>query len=101
MEQNKRLTRARCNGIKIGYWSMARKDELVQRLGKYEDICEDPDELRQQIAELEHRIDELIDPQAALGLDMHSFYFYILPLNDADAEKAQIMDRVMNGGGRP
>lgn len=65
MEQNKRLTRARCNGIKIGYWSMARKDELVQRLGKYEDICEDPDELRQQIAELEHRIDELIDPQAA------------------------------------
>ena len=37
----------------------------------------------------------------ALGLDMHSFYFYILPLNDADVEKAQIMDRVMNGGGRP
>ena len=36
-----------------------------------------------------------------LGLGMHSFYFYILPLNDADAEKAQIMDRVMNGGGRP
>lgn len=65
MEQNKRLTRARCNGIKIGYWSMARKDELVQRLGKYEDVCEDPDELRRQIAELEHRIDELIDPQAA------------------------------------
>lgn len=32
---------------------------------------------------------------------MHSFYFYILPLNDADVEKAQIMDRVMNGGGRP
>ena len=37
----------------------------------------------------------------ALGLGMHSFYFYILPLNDADVEKAQIMDRVMNGGGRP
>lgn len=37
----------------------------------------------------------------ALGLGNHSFYFYILPLNDADAEKTQIMDRVMNGGGRP
>lgn len=37
----------------------------------------------------------------ALGLDNHSFYFYILPLNDADAEKVQIMDRVMNGGARP
>ena len=37
----------------------------------------------------------------SLGLGNHSFYFYILPLNDADTEKAQIMDRVMNGGGRP
>ena len=36
-----------------------------------------------------------------LGLGNHSFYFYILPLNDADTEKTQIMDRVMNGGGRP
>lgn len=36
-----------------------------------------------------------------LGLGNHSFYFYILPLNDADAEKFQIMDRVMNGGARP
>lgn len=36
-----------------------------------------------------------------LGLEMHSFYFYILPLNDADTERTQIMERVMNGGGRP
>lgn len=41
------------------------------------------------------------DALVALGLGNHSFYFYILPLNDADAEKTQIMDRVMNGGGRP
>ena len=37
----------------------------------------------------------------SLGLGNHSFYFYILPLNNADTEKTQIMDRVMNGGGRP
>ena len=36
-----------------------------------------------------------------MRISMDSFYFYILPLNDADAEKTQIMDRVMNGGGRP
>lgn len=28
-----RLTSERCSGIKEGYWSSAKKDELVQRLG--------------------------------------------------------------------
>lgn len=32
-----RLTHERCNGIKSGYWSPAKKDELIQRLGEYED----------------------------------------------------------------
>ena len=48
-----RLTAVRCNGIKTGYWSMARKDELVQRLGKYEDICADPDELKATVGKYE------------------------------------------------
>ena len=32
------------------------------------------------------------------GLGTHSFYFYILPLNDAETEKSEIMERVMRGG---
>lgn len=28
-----RLTAQRCSGIKTGYWSTAKKEELVQRLG--------------------------------------------------------------------
>lgn len=32
-----RLTHKRCNGIKTGYWSAAKKDELIQRLAMYED----------------------------------------------------------------
>ena len=32
-----RLTAQRCSGIKSGYWSTAKKDDLVQRLGQYED----------------------------------------------------------------
>lgn len=41
-----RLTAPRCSGIKSGYWSTAKKDELVQRLGQYEDIGLTPEEIR-------------------------------------------------------
>lgn len=41
-----RLTAKRVNGIKTGYWSPAKKDELVQRMGKYEDTGMEPEELR-------------------------------------------------------
>ncbi len=41
-----RLTAPRCSGIKSGYWSTAKKDELVQRLGKYEDTGLTPEEIR-------------------------------------------------------
>ena len=34
----KRLTGQRVNGIKSGYWSPAKKDELVQRLPKNEEM---------------------------------------------------------------
>ncbi|WNX84383.1 hypothetical protein RWV98_17690 [Agathobaculum sp. NTUH-O15-33] len=44
-----KLTSERRNGIKTGYWSSAKKDELVQKLGAIEDrapwllaaVCED------------------------------------------------------------
>lgn len=32
------------------------------------------------------------------GLGNHSFYFYILPLNDADGEKVSIMNGLLGGG---
>lgn len=41
-----RLTSQRCNGIKTGYWSPAKKEELVQRLGLYEDIGLEPAEIK-------------------------------------------------------
>lgn len=44
-----RLTALRCSGIKSGYWSTAKKDELVQRLGQYEEYEDTgltPDEIR-------------------------------------------------------
>ena len=41
-----RLTNQRCNGIKTGYWSTAKKDELIQRLGQYEDTGLTPEEIK-------------------------------------------------------
>ena len=48
MQQDERLTRERRNGIKTGYWvdSKVKKDDVVQRLGKYEDTGLSPEEIR-------------------------------------------------------
>ena len=35
-----RLTAERVNGIKTGYWSAAKKDDLIQRLGALESALE-------------------------------------------------------------
>lgn len=48
-----RLTAQRCSGIKEGYWSTAKKDELVQRLGQYEDTGLTPEEIREMAREAE------------------------------------------------
>lgn len=40
-----RLTHQRVNGIKSGYWSAAKKEELVQRLAAYENTGLTPEEI--------------------------------------------------------
>ena len=45
-----RLTAQRCSGIKTGYWSTAKKDELVQRLGQYEDTGLTPEEITARLS---------------------------------------------------
>lgn len=44
-----RLTHERKNGIKSGYWSPDKKEELVQRLAAYEDTGLGPDDLKKLI----------------------------------------------------
>lgn len=46
-----RLTHERCSGMKTGYWSFAKKDELVQRLGAYEATGLEPEEVKRLAAE--------------------------------------------------
>lgn len=45
LDQSKRLTARRVNGIKTGYWSPCKKDELVARLAAYEDTGFRPEEI--------------------------------------------------------
>ena len=52
-----RLTHERVNGIKTGYWSTAKKDNLIQRLGEYEDTELDP----KQIEELKRYANVIAD----------------------------------------
>ena len=52
-----RLTNPRCNGIKTGYWSPAKKEELVQHLGRYEDIGLTPEEIMTRLSAKETTID--------------------------------------------
>lgn len=46
MKETERLTHERVNGIKRGYWSAAKKDELVERLAAYEDTGLFPDKIK-------------------------------------------------------
>lgn len=50
-----RLTQKRVNGIKTGYWSASKKDELVTRLAEYEDTSLEPAEVLQLKKESEER----------------------------------------------
>ena len=42
-----RLTHKRVNGIKTGYWSPSKKQDLVDRLSEYEDTGLTPEQIRQ------------------------------------------------------
>lgn len=50
-----RLTHERMNGIKSGYWSPHKKDELVARLAEYENTGLDPEEIRAVIGYAQER----------------------------------------------
>ena len=43
--RKERLTHERSNGIKTGYWSLAKRDDLVQRLAEYENLGFCPEDL--------------------------------------------------------
>ena len=57
MTENDRMTHQRASGIKTGYWSPNKKEELVQRLAAYEDTGLEPQEV-QALAAASRRSDD-------------------------------------------
>ena len=53
-----RLTHPRSNGIKTGYWSPSKKDELVERLAAYEDSGLMPEDVMRMVEAAKRKKDE-------------------------------------------
>lgn len=63
-----RLTHERCSGIKTGYWSAAKKEELVQRLAAYENTGMDPEQIEAMKGHNTALIEQLSEKENALDL---------------------------------
>ena len=74
-----RLTQKRVNGIKTGYWSASKKDDLVARLAEYEDTGLEPREvlqLKKNAVQWIPVTERLPDPESYI---LVSFENYSLP----------------------
>ena len=74
-----RLTQKRVNGIKTGYWSTSKKDDLVARLAEYEDTGLEPREvlqLKKNAVQWIPVTERLPDPESYI---LVSFENYSLP----------------------
>ncbi len=61
-------------------------------LGQYPAIVEE-----KMQADIQHNVDYILAKIRDNNLGMHSFYFYILPFDDAEDEKKSIMEAVLKG----
>lgn len=53
LNENERLTHKRNSGMKGGYWSPNKKDELIERLAMYENTGFRPDEIKAVVSDEE------------------------------------------------
>ena len=47
--------------------------------------------------DIRRNINYILNKIQVNGLGQHSFYFYVLPFNDAETEKKAIMEAVLKG----
>lgn len=52
---------------------------------------------KKMVEDIQHHAQYIADKIQKNGLDMHSFYIYVLPFMDAESNKSEIMDHVMKG----
>lgn len=77
-------------GVFLGY--SVGLDPNAYTLSEFQDLVEE--KMQDDISK---NIDYILQCIRDNGLGMHSFYFYILPFNDAEAEKKSVMESVMKG----
>ena len=79
-----RLTHERSNGIKTGYWSPSKKEELVQRLAAYEDTGLTPEEIER--LKKQHRwipVEERLPEEDTIALLTVSGLYSCITFSDA------------------
>ena len=81
-----RMTHERVNGIKTGYWSPAKKEELVQRLAAYEDTGLEPEEIMDgRLLTGWIPVDEQLPAEPEPGMqDMEELPEYIVTIRGAE-----------------
>lgn len=79
-----RLTHPRSSGIKTGYWSPNKKDELVERLAAYEDTGLTPEEIER--LKKQHRwipVEERLPEEDTIALLTVSGLYSCITFSDA------------------
>lgn len=76
-------------GVFLGYTLGLGKDYPVH---EYEELAE-----QKMQADIKRYIPYILQKIQDCGLEMHSFYIYVLPFNDAEEEKKSIMEAVLEG----
>lgn len=76
-------------GVFLGYSLGLGTDYPVH---EYEELAE-----QKMQADIKRYIPYILKKIQDCGLGMHSFYIYVLPFNDAEAEKKSIMEAVLEG----
>lgn len=77
-------------GVFLGY-SIGVNAEDHPEIG-YEQLV-----TKKMVEDIQQHAAYIADKIKSNGLDMHSFYIYILPFKDAETNKSEIMDHVMKG----
>lgn len=77
-------------GVFLGY-SIGVKAEEHPEID-YEELV-----AKKMVEDIQRHAQYIADKIKSNGLDMHSFYIYILPFMDAETNKSEIMDHVMKG----
>lgn len=86
---NKLSTYNTSYGVFLGYTLGLGSDHPV---GEFESLAE-----QKMQDDIKHYISHILQKIKSLGLGSHSFYFYVVPFQDAETDKKAIMEAVLEG----